>query len=1049
MTRRTRRATRQAESRSGEEENTKTMKEQAEHVERADRVVVPPMDAEPPTPDQVASLTEEEARAFLSTSSPEVVSAICRGVRSSCDRVLHHDPHGARLRSQEDYNLLTRLATISALVLTNRHQDNEEEEEGKGEWFLDLHEAALMMHNKILLQNHQPGFQETETNENNEEDQVVVPGAEEILLCEDAVATLCESWVLHPRPPKAVASRSEGLGHALAARTLPWLLVQALTRGSGGDPGSWCRRASAFALRTLHLFDWCDDSALSLKRLLLRSMFCPPMVRTKQGRKMLAAAFALDPAFTSELEAVIRNQLLSGRKSLADHYGEILHTAWRSLSSSKKKKKTGEEEVDAAGRAALESRCLLALEDGVFPALVASCLGARTQRLAEMLRRTLRAAMYDRRSRCVATETLICETHEPLVFRSLCSPNAQVRANAMRLLSECFPLVRERKANASLEEWKRQGGDLLRRQADAMVHGLQDPVPECRAEALRCLSVVLAQHWHQMPRQGVKEMVNAALDLCQDASAAAVRAAAVRSLASLADCAAAHDACAKVLPKALRGAVTDSSPRVRQAALDALIKVSRSEALSKVLPWHECCEVEVLVSLLAQDRDAGCVSRLARLLLDSYVPSGEQASAMVMALLVRSPEAGSAFLRSACVAGMDGEVAARVCRELAEHLVVASEESGGGGGGGGGRKRGTKRGANGDEAKEQRERQREEGDWCRVVGGIESLATSLLEGGRRGQALLLGAVEGLDASLGGPGLVRLHAAAPTPAARARVIGLCSRLPREVCAGLYDACVSNAFGAPLAGEEEEPGATPPQLTEESAESLRALCRWGRAGDVLRRASGGIRRASVATTSATTSASGTPGAKRVCRRVEEEEGGRLTGWLDCLACLLAREDTRRCLAVSRESEEACEALGAVLRGEAPAAAKAKACSCLARLALHRAREAGDLGSASRALAEVSGCVMTDVLSGGEGSAAGEEECNGACLLAHFLSDGLLLGVEEAEGVARAFTPMLARLVDVTQSIDLARQADRLRVAMEGAGCGAEPTAAAAAPEIPIGG
>ena len=107
----------------------KTMKEQAEHVERADRVVVPPMDAEPPTPDQVASLTEEEARAFLSTSSPEVVSAICRGVRSSCDRVLHHDPHGARLRSQEDYNLLTRLATMSALVLTtNRHQDNEEED---------------------------------------------------------------------------------------------------------------------------------------------------------------------------------------------------------------------------------------------------------------------------------------------------------------------------------------------------------------------------------------------------------------------------------------------------------------------------------------------------------------------------------------------------------------------------------------------------------------------------------------------------------------------------------------------------------------------------------------------------------------------------------------------------------------------------------------------------------------------------------------------------------------------------------------------------------
>ena len=253
--------------------------------------------------------------------------------------------------------------------------------------------------------------------------------------------------VLGPPPPPAQGRRLAIRGTGPRPRRQDLALASrpgTHARGQRRGPGSWCRRASAFALRTLHLFDWCDDSALSLKRLLLRSMFCPPMVRTKQGRKMLAAAFALDPAFTSELEAVIRNQLLSGRKSLADHYGEILHTAWRSLSSSKKKKKTGEEEVDAAGSGP-RVECLLALEDGVFPALVASCLGARTQRLAEMLRRTLRAAMYDRRSRCVATETLICETHEPLVFRSLCSPNAQVRANAIRLLSECFPLVRRGK----------------------------------------------------------------------------------------------------------------------------------------------------------------------------------------------------------------------------------------------------------------------------------------------------------------------------------------------------------------------------------------------------------------------------------------------------------------------------------------------------------------------------------------------------------------------------------------------------------------------------
>ena len=65
-----------------------------------------------------------------------------------------------------------------------------------------------------------------------------MPGAEEILLCEDAVATQKRVLGPPPRPPKAVASRSEGLGHAplpgpclavqvsrWAAKWGPWVLV--------------------------------------------------------------------------------------------------------------------------------------------------------------------------------------------------------------------------------------------------------------------------------------------------------------------------------------------------------------------------------------------------------------------------------------------------------------------------------------------------------------------------------------------------------------------------------------------------------------------------------------------------------------------------------------------------------------------------------------------------------------------------------------------------------------------------------------------------------
>ena len=144
------------------------------------------------------------------------------------------------------------------------------------------------------------------------------------------------------------------------------------------------------------------------------------------------------------------------------------------------------------------------------------------------------------------------------------------------------------------------------------------------------------------------------------------------------------------------------------------------------------------------------------------------------------------------MAGMDGEVAVR-CAALAEHLrwlprraaaaaAAAAGEAGDEEGGEWGR---------GQRAEGAAE---EEGDWCRVVGG-SSLATSLLEGGRRGQALLLGAVEGLDASLGARACQ-----APRRRPHPRREGQVGRAPapREVCAGLYDACVSNAFGAPWRG-----------------------------------------------------------------------------------------------------------------------------------------------------------------------------------------------------------------------------------------------------------
>ena len=142
-------------------------------------------------------------------------------------------------------------------------------------WLIDLHEAATAMHNKVLLASPSSDMAEDETDR--------VADITQVQECENAVACLCETLVYEKGAEAGAGAGHHHVCHVVAARTLPWLLVQSLTRT---DQPAWSKRAVRFALETVSFFDWCDESALSLKRLFLRSLFCPPFVRTAQGRKV-------------------------------------------------------------------------------------------------------------------------------------------------------------------------------------------------------------------------------------------------------------------------------------------------------------------------------------------------------------------------------------------------------------------------------------------------------------------------------------------------------------------------------------------------------------------------------------------------------------------------------------------------------------------------------------------------------------------------------------------------------------------------------------------
>ena len=132
---------------------------------------------------------------------------------------------------------------------------------------------------------------------------------------QDAVASMCEHWWHSEKP-----GREE-----LVTKTTPYLVVLALTTGRATE----VKRLNNMR-QALSMFDWDDEeSILSLKKLLLRCSFAPQFLRSAEGRRFLSFLFTLHPGTTRDLMAIVRNQIPAGRKSVLEHYGDVLFRAWR------------------------------------------------------------------------------------------------------------------------------------------------------------------------------------------------------------------------------------------------------------------------------------------------------------------------------------------------------------------------------------------------------------------------------------------------------------------------------------------------------------------------------------------------------------------------------------------------------------------------------------------------------------------------------------------------------------------------------------------------
>eukprot|EP00887_Chlorella_sp_A99_P007770 scaffold20.g7770.t1 len=611
--------------------------------------------------------------------------------------------------------------------------------------------------------------------------------APEFPALQEEVARLCLEWWQAEAPGR----------ERLSPQAVPYLLVVALQAGTGAAV------KRCHALRgALALFDFDDESAADLKRLLLQAFFVPAFLKHAEGRRFLSFLFQLQPAFVRELAAILRNQIPAGRKSVLDAYGDILFRAWTLCTGA----------------------CALELRHGSIQGLMEAAILASTPAMAANLRRVL--AGFHGQKHQSGVDKLLLELYEPILFRRLKAANPEVRRNALAVFLDTFPLRDPEESNDATDA-------RLGEQYALLGAALKDEAPGVRAAAVAGVCDVLNEFWELVPAAVtagfVKQLAGKhqallrgavrsaggcgpasvgrvlcmscfradtlwlllspaprpADELAFDAASPAVRAAVAEGLAGLVDNPLAQPLLKKVLLR-LEPLLYDASARVRVAMADLLLALRGIPALR----WHDVVDLPRLLDVMAGDAPA-VSERIQRLLLPSYFPDLESGPALVAALLRTSPDAGKAFCQylvgvyqpqgggvAVTPAGMavHEDMIVGLIGDLKAHLLEAPAAGGGRGGGGKGRGRGKRKKAAERSDEEGGDQEQEEvvetpESWAAILDGLAALACGLGAQAAAGQA------SEVSQSLFHSGtLIELLARCPSSGARQAVMAIAAALP---------------------------------------------------------------------------------------------------------------------------------------------------------------------------------------------------------------------------------------------------------------------------------
>ena len=397
-------------------------------------------------------------------------------------------------------------------------------------------------------------------------------------------------------------------------------------KGSASERSRSLRRLNALreALFCVQIFDDdCEDTtrmtardtdtafvrAHSLASLLRQASCTPAILRNGHGRKWLAFCLSgvADARLPLWLHAGIVQQALpaGASRAAAQQYGEVYFRAWRV--------------ARAAAEAATADDTLAAspalLEEQLLRDLVHKAIFTARPSLATRCRQLL--SVFHAQKRVTGVDDMLARLYEPVLFRAMlrCA-HATVRAQAVELFVDAFPIVRETDAVATEGAVAAESLDAqLSRQFDVLSSVLADPAPRVRVVAVRGVCRILAVYWELLPASLAHRLLShLAHDLAYDAASARVRQAVCEGVRQVVESQPlAHPMLAHGVLRALRGCLHDKREAVRWAMADLLLSVSRVRDLQ----WHQVVSPaeDVLPRLAADDTMQG---RLVALLAPSY-----------------------------------------------------------------------------------------------------------------------------------------------------------------------------------------------------------------------------------------------------------------------------------------------------------------------------------------------------------------------------------------------------------------------------------------------